>query len=228
MELVELPIKFEFNGQENWIYPTLIVQGEGLTLVDTGYANFLPFIEAAIQAAGYDTMQLQHIIITHYDDDHIGSLHAFKEKYPHVTIIASAIEAPSISGEQPSERLIQAQEMLAHMPKEQKDFGEWFVQQLQSLEHVRVDQTVNHLDLILQDACQVIATPGHTAGHISLFFPALNSIITGDAAVHEAEQLTVANPQFCLDLKTAEQSLQTVKNLQAKTYYCYHGGRYEV
>ena len=69
MKLVELPIKFEFNGQENWIYPTLIVQGEGLTLVDTGYANFLLFIEAAIQAAGYDTMQLQHIIITHYDDD---------------------------------------------------------------------------------------------------------------------------------------------------------------
>ncbi|GGG26351.1 metal-dependent hydrolase [Lysinibacillus alkalisoli] len=227
MELVELLIKFEFNGQENWISPILIVQGEGLILVDAGYANFLPFIEVAIQEASYDTTQLQHIIITHYDD-HIGSLYALKEKYPHVTIIVSAIEAPSISGAQPSERLIQAQEILAHMPKEQKDFGEWFVQQLQSLEYVRVDKTVNHLDLILQDACQVIATPGHTAGHISLFFPALNSIITGDAAVHEAGQLTVANLQFGLDLKTAEQSLQTVKNLQAKVYYCYHGGRYEV
>lgn len=25
---------------------------------------------------------LKNIIITHYDDDHIGSLHDFKEKYP--------------------------------------------------------------------------------------------------------------------------------------------------
>ena len=36
---------------------------------------------------------LKNIIITHYDDDHIGALYDLKVKYPHVNIIASEIES---------------------------------------------------------------------------------------------------------------------------------------
>ncbi|GFZ92569.1 hypothetical protein GCM10010978_33280 [Compostibacillus humi] len=42
---------------------------------------------------------LKNIIITHYDDDHIGSLYDFKTKYPWIKIIASDIESKFISGE---------------------------------------------------------------------------------------------------------------------------------
>ncbi|GGH73811.1 hypothetical protein GCM10010978_12070 [Compostibacillus humi] len=45
MEIIELPIEFEFNGQKQKNYPSLIVTYIDLTLVDTGYPNFLPLIE---------------------------------------------------------------------------------------------------------------------------------------------------------------------------------------
>ena len=77
MEIIELPIEFEFNGQKQKIYPSLIVTYNDLTLVDTGYPNFLPLIENEIIKSGYQMQNLKNIIITHYDDDHIGSLYIF-------------------------------------------------------------------------------------------------------------------------------------------------------
>lgn len=225
MKIIELTIEFEFNNQINTIYPSLIVANNGLTLVDTGYANFLPFLEKEIIKNGYKMKNLKNIIITHYDDDHIGSLFDFKEKYPWITIIACERESKYISGEWKSERLVQAEELLGKIPKEEIEFGKWFIQQLKNLKHVSIDEKVNDGDLILDNNCQVIATPGHTSGHISLYFPSLKTVITGDAAVNENDELVIANPHFCLNVEKAEQSLQKIKNLNAETYYCYHGGK---
>lgn len=226
MEIVELAIEFEFNGQKNCIYPSLIVLNNELTLVDTGYVQFLPLIEEAIVEQGYDLASLKNIIITHYDDDHIGSLYDFKQKYPTVRLIASKKESSYISGAVKSERLTQAEAMLENMVGEEREFGEWFIRQLKNLKHAAIDETVQDGDMILNGACRVIATPGHTSGHISLYFPSLQSVITGDAAVNEGDKLAIANPQFCLDIEAAEQSLQKVIDLQVNTYYCYHGGKF--
>jgi len=228
MKILELPIEFEFNGQKNTIYPSLIILNNELTLVDTGYANFLTLIENEILKNGYEMKNLKNIIITHYDDDHIGSLYDFKEKYPWINIIASEIESKYISGEMKSERLIQAEEMLKSMPNSEVDFGNWFIQQLKNLKHISVDEKVHDGDMILDDKCRIIATMGHTSGHISLYFPSLNSVITGDAAVNEKQKLIIANPNFCLDVDNAQQSLRKIKNLKAETYYCYHGGKFSL
>lgn len=225
MKIVELPIEFEFNGQKNYIYPSLIISGNELTLVDTGYSNFLPLIENEIFKNGYEMKYLKNIIITHYDDDHIGSLYDFKEKYPWINMIASEIESKYISGKVKSERLVQAEDMLVNMSSDEIKFGNWFIQQLKKLKHVSIDEMVHDGDLILDNKCRVVATPGHTSGHISLYFPCLKSIITGDAAVHENDELVIANPHFCLDSESAEHSLNKIKNMKADTYYCYHGGK---
>lgn len=225
MNIVELPIQFEYEGQPYYIYPSLIVSGEELTLVDTGYPQFLPLIENAMLKHGYDPQNLRNIIITHYDDDHIGALHDFKAKYPSIMIIASEVEAPFISGQVKSERLVQAEALLVEMPVEEQASGLEFVQLLKDLQHVPADQTVRDGEWILGRKCQILATPGHTSGHISLYFPELSSVITGDAAVNEENELAVANPQYCLDLASAEESLKRLKALQAHTYYCFHEGK---
>ncbi|MDR7247027.1 MBL fold metallo-hydrolase [Priestia megaterium] len=225
MKIVELPIEFEFNGQKNYIYPSLIILNNELTLVDTGYTDFLTLISKKITKNGYRIERLKNIIITHYDDDHIGSLYDFKEKYPWINIIASEIESKYISGAMKSERLIRAEEMLKNMSNEEIEFGKWFIQQLKNLKHVSIDEKVHDGDMILDNKCRVVATPGHTSGHISLYFPSLKSVITGDAAVNENHELTIANPYFCLNIEEAEKSLRKIKNLKAETYYCYHGGK---
>ncbi len=224
--IVELPIAYEFQGRHDTLYPSLIVWRDELTLVDTGYPGFLSRIEEAVANSGYAISGLRNIVITHYDNDHIGSLYDLKEKYPQVNIIASKRESRSIGGAEKSERLQQAEAQLQHMTREQQEFGRWFIAQLESLKHVPVDTEVSDGDRMLDGHCQVIATPGHTAGHISLYFPSIRSVITGDAAVRENGELAVANPHYCLDLAAAEQSLDRIKGLEAETYYCYHGGQY--
>ncbi|MEK4066301.1 MBL fold metallo-hydrolase [Peribacillus sp. FSL R5-0717] len=226
MKIMELPIEFEFNGQKNHINPSLIISKDELTLVDTGYPNFLPFIENEFLKNGYDMKKLKNIIITHYDIDHIGSLYDFKEKYHHINLIASEVESKYISGEMKSERLVQAEEMLENMPIQEIEFGKWFIQQLKNLKHVSIDEKVHDGDWILDNECRVVATPGHTSGHISLYFPRLKSVIAGDAAVIENNELLIANPHFCLNVEKAEQSLRKIKDLKAENYYCYHGGTF--
>ncbi|CAN7446861.1 MBL fold metallo-hydrolase [Peribacillus frigoritolerans] len=226
MKIMELPIEFEFNGQKNHINPSLIISKDELTLVDTGYPNFLPFIENEILKNGYEMKNLKNIIITHYDIDHIGSLYDFKEKYPYINMIASEVESKYISGEMKSERLVQAEEMLENMPIQEIEFGKWFIQQLKNLKHVSIDEKVHDGDWILDNQCRVVATPGHTSGHISLYFPSLKAVIAGDAAVIENHELVIANPHFCLNVEKAEQSLRKIKNLKAENYYCYQGGTF--
>ncbi|MES1052074.1 MBL fold metallo-hydrolase [Bacillus thuringiensis] len=228
MKIIELPIEFEFNGQKQCVYPSLIIVHNELTLVDTGYTSFLPLIENAILKHGYEMKNLKNIIITHYDDDHLGALYDFKVKYPHINIIASEIESNYISGDIKSERLVQAEEMLERMPNEEKEFGKWFIQQLKNIKHISVDEKVHDGQMILNNECQIVATPGHTSEHISLYFPNLDCVITGDAAVQENRELVIANPDFCLDIEKAEESLNKIKSLKAAEYYCYHGGKLTV
>ncbi|PGY11413.1 MBL fold metallo-hydrolase [Bacillus cereus] len=228
MKIIELPIEFEFNERKQCIYPSLIILNNELTLVDTGYTNFSPLIEDAILKHGYEMKNLKNIIITHYDDDHIGSLYDFKVRYPQINIIASEIESIYISGDIKSERLVQAEEMLEHMQNEEKEFGEWFIQQLKNVSHIPVDEKVHDGQMILNNECKILATPGHTSGHISLYFPNLDCVITGDAAVQDNRKLVIANPNFCLDIEKAEASLKEIKNLKATRYYCYHGGKLTV
>ena len=72
--------------------------------------------------------------------------------------------------------------------------------------------------------CRILATPGHTPGHISLYLEKEHVLITGDAAVTEAGRLELANPQFCLDLEQAERSLKRLQSIPCARYICYHGG----
>ncbi len=134
----------------------------------------------------------------------------------------------TINGDIKSERLVQAEEMLERMPNEEKEFGKWFIQQLKNIKHISVDEKVHDDQMILNNECQIVATPGHTSGHISLYFPNLDCVITGDAAVHENRELVIANPNFCLDIEKAEESLKRIKDLKAVKYYCYHGGEFNI
>jgi glyoxylase-like metal-dependent hydrolase (beta-lactamase superfamily II) len=228
VNIVELNITFEYGGRTDAIHPSLIAADGALALVDAGYPGFLPLIEREIARHGCDAKDLTHVILTHYDDDHIGSLHDLKAKYPRVRIVAGEREAEAISGRRKAERLIQAESLLEQMTGEEREFGLQFIRRLESLKHVPVDETVKDGDRLFAGKCRVIATPGHTPGHISLHFPELDSVITGDAAVNENGRLAIANPQFCLDPDSAERSLAMLADLRAAHYYCYHGGKLDM
>lgn len=224
-EIIVLNIKSEFQGIKEEIHPVVLKDDQNMVLIDCAYTGFLPAIEQAMEKENLDCRDLTHVLVSHQDHDHMGALYDLKQRYPQVQIVASKTESPYISGKIKSLRLEQAEAMQAQLPEEQKQFGLAFCQVLKNVKPVVVDLEVSDGDFFdWCGGCTIVGTPGHTPGHISLFIDQQKVMITGDAAALESGELVIANPQFTLDIKEAEKSLDKIIASGAKRIICYHGG----
>ncbi|MEG6521535.1 MBL fold metallo-hydrolase [Desulfotomaculum sp. 1211_IL3151] len=226
-EVIALEIKFNFNGSENIIYPVILSDESEVILIDCGYPNFLPLIKKAAQEKGIDSSNLKTIMITHHDFDHMGALADFKREYPHIKVCASIDDEPYISGAKKSLRLQQAEAIYELLPEDQKEGAKCFHRLLESIENVKVDLCVKDKDFFpWAGGIEVIATPGHMPGHISIYVKESKTLISGDALVVEDGKLLIANPQYTLDIVEAKKSIKKLLNYQIDKIVCYHGGVY--
>jgi glyoxylase-like metal-dependent hydrolase (beta-lactamase superfamily II) len=69
---------------------------------------------------------------------------------------------------------------------------------------------------------RVVATPGHTAGHVAVFDPDAGLLVAGDALTNMAG-LAGSNPQFTDDEGAAEESVRTLAGLAPRTILVGHG-----
>lgn len=115
--------------------------------------------------------------------------------------------------------------MQERLPEEQKEFGLRFCERLRRVKPVGIDGTVCPGDIFdWGGGCEIIGTPGHTPGHISIRSLQNDFMITGDAAVVENGELAIANPGYCLDMEQARISLEKLVQSPCRCYICYHGG----
>ena len=218
-----LTLAFKMGDTTIEVHPVLIREGNDLILCDAGYPNQMDQIEAELAKYGYLVKDLTKVFITHHDHDHVGSLALLKQKNPMLKILSSELEAPYINGTQKSLRLIQAEAYNQTLPDEGRVFGEQFVNYLKTISSAPVDEIVSDKDYIAEGV-RVIATPGHTPGHSSLMLEDENILIVGDALAYENHELTIANPEFTLDLDGCEQSIQKIRQMKFQKLICYHGG----
>lgn len=223
-----LEINFDFQGQENSIYPVLLMDDKEMILVDCGYKGFLKLIKNAAMEKGIDISSLTKIIITHHDFDHMGSLAQFKREYPNIEIISSYEEEKYISGKKKSLRLEQAERIYDSLPESEKEGARMFQRLLENVETVKVDICIE--DKFCFNLCggvEIIETPGHMPGHIAVYVRGSKTLITGDALVIEGEELTLANPQYTLDIDKAKGSVKKLLTYDIEKIICYHGGEYK-
>lgn len=221
--ILELP--YELNGKEEKLYPVLIHSGAELILVDCGYPHQLPVLEKVLLEKGINPTAITLLILTHHDIDHMGTAAAWKRKYPHTAILAPAEETDYINGAEKSPRLIQAETSLDNLGDEQKIFAHQFIGFLNSLEPVEIDRLLTNGDYPdMLGNVEVVATPGHTPGHISLYIRDSGTMIAADAVVIENGHLNIANPHYSLNLQQAIQSVNRLRNYEITELICYHGG----
>jgi glyoxylase-like metal-dependent hydrolase (beta-lactamase superfamily II) len=220
-----LEIKFNFNGTEEAIYPTVIQSGSETLLIDCGYEGFLPKLEEALSQVNLSFDELTGILITHHDIDHMGGLFEIKAKYPHLKVWSSDLEAGYIDGSKKSLRLIQAEDTYDQLPASYKDGARYFIDQLKRMNAVPVDKVfrlTNEGELL--EGVEIIHTPGHMPGHISIYLKDSRTLIAADAVVVENGELEIANPQFTLDMSAALASVAKLGQLAIGRLVCYHGG----
>jgi glyoxylase-like metal-dependent hydrolase (beta-lactamase superfamily II) len=194
---------------------TLIVDEEnGTTLVDAGLPDQTEAIGAALVEAGIGVRDLRRIIFTHQDLDHVGSGAALVRQSG-ARVLAHSADAPYIEGR--LRPLKPTPEMLEQRPQMREV--------LERLEPVGVDEQVeNGSRLDLAGGTQVIFTPGHTPGHISLYLEGSKVLVAGDALTADRGYLNVPNPLATLDMRIAMQSVKRLAYLDVDTIVCYHGG----
>lgn len=215
----------EWTDESGAINPVLLQDEQHLVLVDCGYTGFLPQLERALGEHGLTINDLTHVFLTHHDHDHVGTLAALKRSNPRIQVVAGKSEVDYISGRKPALRLTQARAMQATLPPEQAASGQAFIEMIERVEPATVDLAVAGGDLLPWcGGCEVLATPGHTLGHISLYVKSCDTLLAGDAAVLSSGVLVLANPEFAEDIEEAQQSLNQIYEHHARTVVCYHGG----
>jgi glyoxylase-like metal-dependent hydrolase (beta-lactamase superfamily II) len=137
----------------------LVVEDDGLTLVDTGLAGSA---ETILAVAEEMNSRIQRIVLTHAHIDHVGSLDALRAKLPEAEIVIGSREARLLTGDLT---------MLA---------GE-SGKRLWGFIHVnsRPSRLLKEGDRI--GSLQAVSSPGHTPGHFSFLDTRDGTLIAGDA-----------------------------------------------
>ena len=161
--------------------PYLIVDPDGLTLIDTGLPGSQKKILNYISGLSRSPSDLKRIIITHADMDHTGSLSALK-KASGARVYASAVESEAMSKGRPS-RQIKPKNFFRRLLM-------GVVSRFMKATPLRADEILSEGQVLpVLGGLHVLETPGHTAGHISLFSPSTGILFTGDSIVARGEGL---------------------------------------
>ncbi len=159
-------------------------------VVDTGVPGSSADIEAALTKLQLGWGEVDHVMLTHFHGDHVGSIGAVLDNAAGATAYAGEADIPQIASPRPLTPVADGDEV----------FG-----------------------------LQVVATPGHTPGHVSVYDPDASVLVAGDALNGgdamggAAGEVAGPNPQFTPDMASAEESVRKLAALTYDTLYFGHG-----
>jgi glyoxylase-like metal-dependent hydrolase (beta-lactamase superfamily II) len=138
----------------------LVAEDDGLTLIDTGLGGTHRLILTRAATLG---LPIVRIALTHAHRDHCGSLNALAAALPGVQVIASEREAPLLPGDS---------EPRGNAPAGPLRGGS-------RAAGIRPARLVADGDAI--GSLRVLATPGHTPGHLAFLDTRDGTLYAGDA-----------------------------------------------
>lgn len=193
-----------------------LVEGDGLTLIDTGMQGSDESILKGLAALGRRISDLRHIVITHHHFDHTGCLARLAEA-SQAAVYVHAADAPYVRGN------------LARPPFRRVGFSGWFMLPFVGLFPTKPEPC--HVDRELQDGdeieaaagLKVIHAPGHTPGHIALLMPSKRILFAGDAVLN----VLGLRPPLAMATVDMAQARESVRKMAALDFdiACFgHGG----
>ena len=168
-------------GRTSVISPTLIWDNDAVILVDAGFPGQLEAIREEIEKVGVKFDNVNMVIVTHHDIDHIGSLLSIVKEFPNtVQVLAHEEEKAYIEGEKQPLKLAKLEANLNILPEEMKVIYEKLKAGFENSK-VKVNKTLrDDEELPYCGGIKVIYTPGHTLGHICLYLKQSKTLIAGD------------------------------------------------
>ena len=195
--------------------PYLLIDPDGLTLIDAGLPGSQRKILRYLADLGYAPKDLKRILITHADFDHVGGLAALKAASG-ARVYASPLEAQAML-ERHASRPLKPRSMVTKL---------LFNLMAGLFKPARVQTDELLLDgklLPVLGGLQVVETLGHTPGHISLFAPSAGILFCGDSIVSEENGLRGSSGANNWDQAKSDESVRKQAALGARILCSGHG-----
>jgi glyoxylase-like metal-dependent hydrolase (beta-lactamase superfamily II) len=167
----------------------IIVNGNKLTLIDTGFIRSAGKIENYIKNLGFDLSAVSTIIITHFHIDHTGNAKKLKEATGAKVAVHEA-EADFVMQKKP--------------PPKPKNV---LVKALGVVKAAPVEPDIILKDGDMIEGLQVIHVPGHSPGSIALLDTKRKVMFVGDAIFFADGHVEGPDEKHSIDMTLARESL---------------------
>lgn len=193
----------------------LLVDPDGLTLIDTGIPGSAIKILNFIKRLGYAKRDLNRILLTHADWDHAGGL-AMLKRATGARVYASMYEARAVaSGRFP--RSLKTDNIL-YKPI----FA--LAESVGRISPAHVDEHLSDGQVLpVLDGLSVVDTKGHTPGHMSFFAPSAGILFSGDSILSRKDRLVGSHGSVTWDQEKANASVLKQLALRARIVCSGHG-----
>lgn len=190
---------YALEATKKWNYAYLIKGHENI-LIDTGRPGQGKGIIKELKSMNINPEDINHILITHHDVDHIGGLAYLQEKTG-ATVWASKEDIPYIHGDKPRPGHKRIISMFMRVKKPGK---------------------INHFPENMEiSGIKVIPTPGHTPGHVSLIYK--NVLFTGDLVRNSKGKIEPMKSSMNWDSSLAMESILKIEEYDFEWICTTHG-----
>jgi glyoxylase-like metal-dependent hydrolase (beta-lactamase superfamily II) len=187
---------------------------DGLTLIDAGLPRSQNKILRFISSLGRPAADVQRILLTHADWDHVGSLAAL-HKATGARTYASRIEAEAIAEGRSSRP--------TKLPAS-TSFIRRLMRRFMSPRPFQVDEILSDGEVLpVLGGLQVVDTAGHCPGHISFFSPSTGILFCGDSMITDEHGIHGSRPIFTWDAAMAQNAVKKQASLGARIVCSGHG-----
>lgn len=152
-----------------------LIEDNGFTLIDTGLPGSAEKLFAEMKKAGKNPDKITSIILTHSHTDHAGSVADLVSRL-NIPVMAYGLDADLI------EKGIASRPMsLVPGIKNWLLYNLFIKKTSKTIAPVKISRRLNDLEVLpVGSGLQIIHTPGHSAGHISLLMKKEGVLIAGD------------------------------------------------